>query len=417
MSRKSVAYGKIVRSLWARPNFAERVLRFGIKLELTRRQMVARFKNDFASWIDLAALSIVSSAFESEEIALVNLFFPVEIMAGFGLKCVSAEGLAGMFAAMHLEDLALGCAEAIGISKNTCSFHRAGLGLNLLKMVKNVRVVAATNVLCDGNVPTFKTISKVHGLNPSFIDVPRTFSGSNVYYVSRQLEETVQELENRLNRRFDYSKFERQLVLESEIFDALRELYPKICENPPRLHLYQHVNLLYALHVRPDPYVLKAVRALSKQLDSNASAPKRRYLWMHLSPYYDNVLNDIFSKDSQHSVVASELVWDWLNWKIDVKHPFRSLAEKLLSNPLLGDAKERAKFAVKLALDFKVDGVIHFNHFGCKQSSGSVEIIKNTFDEMKIPFLALDGDCIDHTSSSSEQYKTRVQAFLEMVGW
>ncbi|MEN3007589.1 2-hydroxyacyl-CoA dehydratase family protein [Pseudothermotoga sp.] len=416
MSKKSVAYGKFVRYFWKRPKLAKDVLKLGIKLELARRRVVANIKNDFASWVDLTALSIVSSAFEGGRIALVNLFFPVEIMAGFDLKCVSAEGLAGMLAAMHLEDLALNRAEAMGISKNTCSFHRAGLGLNLLKMVSNAKVVAATNVLCDGNVPIFKTIAQIHGLDPLIVDVPRTFDQSSVHSVSQQLEGIVHELENELNQSFNYSKFEEQLKIESEIFGTLRELYPKLCENPVGLHLYQHVNLLYALHVRPDVHMLKAVRALRKQLDSNVPTFKKRFLWMHLSPYYDNVLNDIFSKDSQYSVVASELSWDWLNWKIDVAHPFKCLAEKILSNPLLGDVETRAKFALQLALDFKVDGVIHFNHFGCKQSSGSVEILKNAFDEVRIPFLSLDGDCVDHTSASSEQYKTRIQAFLEMIG-
>jgi len=415
MSKKSVAYGKFVRFFWNKPTVALNLLTLGLKLEKTRRKVVATTRNDFSSWVDFAALSIVASAFSGEEVALVNLFFPSEIMAGFALKSVSAEGLSGMLAAMHLEDFALARAESIGVSKNTCSFHRAGLGLNLLNMMKNVRAVAVTNMLCDGNVPIFRTIASLYGLKLIVLDVPRNLDEFNVDYVSQQLEQAVYELENQLNRRFDWKKFEEQMKIESEIFEALRELYPKLCEKPIKMHLYQHVNLLYTIHVRPDFHLLKAVRALERDLKAETSEYAKRILWMHLSPYYDNVLNEIFSKDSPHTVVASELCWDWLDWRIDVRRGFKSIAEKLLLNPLLNDARKRAEFAVKLAKDFRVNGVIHFNQFGCKQSSGSIELIKGVFDELKIPFLSLDGDCVDHTSSSSEQFKTRVQAFLEMI--
>lgn len=414
MSKKSVAYGKIVRPFWGKPA-ARKLLDLGISLELTRRKLVASSKNDFTSWVDLAALSIVASAFKGDRVALVNLFFPGEIMAGFGLRCVSAEGLAGMLAAMHLEDLALFRAESIGISKNTCSFHRASLGLNLSKMLRNVEAVAVTNVLCDGNIPVFKTIAHLHGLQPVVLDVPRQFSEPNVEYVSKQLEVIVHELENSLREKFNWRKFEEQLRIESEIFDNLRELYPKLCERPIKMHLYQHVNLLYVVHVRPDLNLLRGVRAIKRQLERQTPITGKKFLWMHLSPYYDNVLNEIFSKDSPYTIVASELSWDWLNWKIDVQHPFKSLAEKLLTNPLLGSVEDRAFFAKKLAQDFRVDGVVHFNHLGCKQSSGSVELIKDAFDELGIPFLSLEGDCVDHTNSSTEQFKTRVKAFLEMV--
>jgi len=85
-------------------------------------------------------------------------------------------------------------------------------------------------------------------------------------------------------------------------------------------------------------------------------------------------------------------------------------------NPEIGPLERRIKFVTQLARDFSVDAVIHFNHWGCKQSSGAVGLIKRRFEELRIPFLSLDGDCVDHTSSSIGQYKTRVEAFLEMIG-
>lgn len=413
MSKKSVGFGRILRKYSHKPATVRTLLRLGLSAELTRRRIVALSKNTFTSWTDYLALDAVCGAVNGKKTAWVNMFFPVEILFAFGLNCVSAEGLSGMFASMFLEDLAINKAEAFGICRNLCTFHRTGIGISLLNVLPKPLLVGTTNVLCDGNIPVFTTYSSLNSIPLYAIDVPREDNPQNQSYLTKQLEKTIYSLENQLKKRFNYSKFQQILMMEKESLDMLMEEYPKLCENPISMELYQHVNVLYALHLRPYQ-LLNAAKALSEERKPSKD-DKTRLLWLHLAPYYDNDLYSIFGNNSRFLIATSEFEWDWFYWKPDPQRPIESLAQKLLRNPEIGDLSKRAAFVTKLASDFKVQGVVHFSHWGCKQSSGSIFLLKEKFEQLGIPFLSLDGDAVDHTNQSSAQYRTRVEAFLEMI--
>ena len=70
----------------------------------------------------------------------------------------------------------------------------------------------------------------------------------------------------------------------------------------------------------------------------------------------------------------------------------------------------------QLADRLKPDAVIHFCHWGCKQASGGSILLKEKMQKMNIPMLILDGDGIDKRNSHDGQIKTRLEAFLELIG-
>jgi len=76
---------------------------------------------------------------------------------------------------------------------------------------------------------------------------------------------------------------------------------------------------------------------------------------------------------------------------------------------------DRGNFCLNLARNFGVDGVIHFSHWGCRQSAGGVSYLKKVFEEEDISFLELTGDCVDHASQGAGQLRTRTEAFLEIM--
>ena len=61
------------------------------------------------------------------------------------------------------------------------------------------------------------------------------------------------------------------------------------------------------------------------------------------------------------------------------------------------------------------DGVIHFCHWGCKQSSGGNALLKERLAKLDIPVLTIDGDGIDRRNSHDGQIKTRLEAFFEVL--
>ena len=102
--------------------------------------------------------------------------------------------------------------------------------------------------------------------------------------------------------------------------------------------------------------------------------------------------------------------------ELDIRKPWESLALKLIDHPWVGGVDKRLNNIRRMVEDYNADGVIHFSHWGCRQSNGAVRLIRDTVAEYGIPFLDLDGDCIDERNYSKGQYLTRLEGFMEIMG-
>ena len=135
---------------------------------------------------------------------------------------------------------------------------------------------------------------------------------------------------------------------------------------------------------------------------------KYRLLWVQNRIQFKNNLIDILEQKFKANLVIDELNHIW--WSpLDESDPLRSLAYRNATHPLLGSLERRIQLLVQLAQEFKVDGVIHPTHWGCRQSNGSTRLIKDYFKHRGIPVLVLDGDCVVRTNSSEGQIQTRLQ--------
>ena len=92
------------------------------------------------------------------------------------------------------------------------------------------------------------------------------------------------------------------------------------------------------------------------------------------------------------------------------------LSEKMLSSPSNGPVSRRVEAALEMARMYEVNGVIHFSHWGCRQSCGGAPIIADAFHDQGIPCMILEGDGGDPSNYSSGQTQTRLEAFIEMLG-
>jgi benzoyl-CoA reductase/2-hydroxyglutaryl-CoA dehydratase subunit BcrC/BadD/HgdB len=139
-----------------------------------------------------------------------------------------------------------------------------------------------------------------------------------------------------------------------------------------------------------------------------------RLLWLHyVRPYYPN---EIISYLEARGAAVCFNEAAYVYWPpLDPANPFESLADKMLSIPNAGALERRADLALKLAEEYRVDGVIHFSHWGCRQSCGGEYVIRDMLKKKDIPLLILDGDAIDSRNYSREPTRLRLEAFLEML--
>lgn len=80
-----------------------------------------------------------------------------------------------------------------------------------------------------------------------------------------------------------------------------------------------------------------------------------------------------------------------------------------------GDFRRKIENIKRLVTDLRIDGVIHFCQWGCRQSFGGVMLLKRELEKLNIPFLIIDGDGVDRRNSPEGQINTRLSAFLEML--
>ncbi len=417
MSRKSKAFGKYLRKHSDNPGRLQKRLKYGMSFEHFRRAVVATVRpGKYSTMIDYLAMKQVAASMGSGDRALVSLLAPSEILLAAGILPVSAESLSGVLCALTLEDIALTRSDEMSLSQTLCTFHRASAGASYWGIFPPPGFVLATTTLCDGNPGTFGAIADQLSSPFFLIDVPRGCKTEYVPYVEEQLKEFISSLEKTTGKRFSLERLAEIIAVEEQTRRILTENMESLGRQPIPLELFQVANSVVVLHtLAGSRQLLKAAKAMARRNGKPLLHPRKKLFWLHIPPYYEGGVSRMFSPRGDVCVVSSELWWDWMH-PLDPAYPLRSLAEKLVFNSMNGTVQERALETVRLAKEMHVDGAIHFSHWGCRQSSGAVGIMKRTFDEHQIPFLSIDGDCIDQSSSNEQQLMTRIRAFFEILG-
>jgi benzoyl-CoA reductase/2-hydroxyglutaryl-CoA dehydratase subunit BcrC/BadD/HgdB len=69
-----------------------------------------------------------------------------------------------------------------------------------------------------------------------------------------------------------------------------------------------------------------------------------------------------------------------------------------------------------MARDYRIDGAINPCHWGCRQGTGARGMIAEGLRSIGVPVLNLEVDCVDPRNFSEGQLRTRLEAFVEMLG-
>jgi hypothetical protein len=139
----------------------------------------------------------------------------------------------------------------------------------------------------------------------------------------------------------------------------------------------------------------------------------KRLLWLHTVPHHDRTLFELMEKHG--AVVILEEMGQMHVETIDPNDPFPGLAKRLTDNTLWGTSARRARLNVALAKQLKVDGAVHFNHWGCRHGLGSAPVVRAAFVKAGIPFLAIDGDALARGGPNQEKSLQAMESFLELL--
>lgn len=346
---------------------------------------------------------------------MVSVFTPCELLQEAGLHPYNVEAFSCYISASRAERLFLQNAEDSGISETLCSYHKTFIGAAQTGLLPKPRCIVYTNLACDANLLTFRHLAEFYQVPSFVIDVPTKQNRENVIYVADQLRHMKSFVEKHTGKRISedalcerVARGRRTLDLLDRYQSARADKYvPSDLVTP----LYGGMTSLVLLGTKEEE---RYAQMLLKDLESAPPAKGTRIYWMHTIPFWSRAVRDALCLKENVQIVGCEFAQT-----IDVTQhaddPYEDMAMRLVYHALSGDNSRRIEMGLKHARQAGADGVVWFNHWGCKHTLGGSRLAKKRFEENGLPLLILDGDGCDRSHGGEGQTATRLEAFLEML--
>lgn len=357
--------------------------------------------------------------------AWTSVAFPAEILYPFGIYPVTLEVIAGLFATIGLAPTFLDIADSYGVPNTMCSFHRMLFGISEKNFIGEPSLVAATSILCDGNLKSFGTAARRHNVPFIFVDIPFEYNDSAVDYLKKQLEGVVRSLADitgKLPNEADFVSVARNV---NQSFKLARYLYQTRLKGEKNIYQgHEIANFTFPMHfLLGSRLLMDILRRRCNNVDKGTGhkrfgkfpglgAGTRRIMWLHIVPQYDNDMWAIVDDGDRAKIICDEYSSPYFE-DYDESDFLGSVAKRLIKHPANGPIERRIEHIIKVAREYRVDGMIHYSSWGCHQASGSVQLLGRALEAEGYRFLNLNSDPVDRRNASLEQHRTRLEAFLE----
>ena len=377
----------------------------------------------FKVWVRFL-LDITGRAYAHKQpVIWMNAFSPVEIAYALGAVPFMPEIIASLVAYLGQSQRPIARADA-QMSSDLCSFYRCALGLILEGYLPCPELVISSSHLCDGSNKFFRHLSRIYGVPHLMLDPPYHDGRGSRRYMVAQLKTLMKRSGDILGRPVNEKDLSQALYLSNQArasmagINQLRRAKPSPLPGSDGLSYLAGMGF-YAVGSR---WGVLFFRTLLRQIREKVSLkegylPEERFrlLWLHhIRPYYKN---DIFQTLAERQAAVSFEEANYLYWPpLDPARPWESLADKILSSVWAGPLERRIEAIGEMVANYRIDGVIHFSHWGCRQACGGAGVICDWLKDKGIPSIVLPGDGADPDNYSPGQTRTRLQALVEMLG-
>ncbi|MBI5490117.1 MAG: 2-hydroxyacyl-CoA dehydratase [Deltaproteobacteria bacterium] len=355
-------------------------------------------------------------------VAWCGVLAPFDLLNAVGVTSCFAEFVGAMLAGMGAASAPLEGAEQAGYAADTCAYHRAVVGAAMQGMMPVPDFLVATTTPCTGGLAAIENLARLFRRDLLVLQIPRAETEAGVRFLAGQLERLARFAAGRAGAQLDpqcvaaavdLSNVTRALMVE--IYDLARRV-PSPVSNRDLANFGIVVPLLMGTQAGVD--VARATRdeLAARARDGKSGVPGERFrlLWVQNRIQFPNPLLRLLEDEYRAVIVVDEL--NDVTWEpIDPADPFPGMARRAIGLPLNGPAERRVARLRQLATEYRVDGIIQPCHWGCRQGTGIRGLVQRGFQELGIPVLNLEVDCIDARSFSEGQLRTRLEAFLELI--
>jgi len=357
-----------------------------------------------------------------QSVAWCGVLAPFDLLNAMGVTSCFVEFVGAILSSTGKVGPLLEGAEEAGFSTDSCSYHRAVMGATLSGLMPEPEFLVATSAPCSGGVAVIESLARHFDKDLFVLHVPQRDDDASVDFLAEQIQVMVGFVEAHTGRPLDPEALARAVdatnrarALLVEVQDLARAL-----PSPVRRRDLVNFGVVVALLMGTEAAV-DVARAFRDEFAANvaqgvAGTPGEhvRLMWLQNRIQFKQPIEELLSEQLGAAVVIDEL--NDVTWgAIDPADPWRGMARRILSSPLLGSAPRRVANLQRLARDYRVQGAINPCHWGCRQGTGARGLIERGLSEVGVPVLNLEVDCVDPRSFAEGQLRTRVEAFVEML--
>jgi benzoyl-CoA reductase/2-hydroxyglutaryl-CoA dehydratase subunit BcrC/BadD/HgdB len=353
-----------------------------------------------------------------------NLFFPPEVLNALGVRTLTLETYAALrgHSQKRLRQ-ALDRAATKGFSSETCSFLRVLEGDERLP---EPDFVVTTSEPCQQGERVMRDLAHTYGASDRIfaLHTPSQCDAYAVEHVAGSLEEAVVRMERATGLKLDMGKLKEACALSNEAREInvrcnlLRYTSPPLMRGSEAILFATTFSQLWGRKDFVDLLSVFYEGLLERKEEVERTMgidDTHRLLWLHLPPFYSMRLMDYIEVTCNAPIIFEEV--NFVAWEpLDPDDPYRSLARKILTAGFM-DPVARADYIRDYAYLGKLSGCILYNHgFGrCSMSDSTfIKYLRETLQQLTVPLLVLDGDCLDETTDPCSTL-TKVAAFTEAL--
>ncbi len=372
--------------------------------------------------------SALNAKRNNTKMAWTNIPTPLELFFANDVIPLQPELISGILSAMEAQTQKVLTEAEKYISRDCCSFQRHVIGNYFLKGFPRDpdMIVSTIPNSCDAQGKSFELLNYYEKKPIIYLDFGAEEDKEGIQYVKNQLLNVADFIGKNSNyEEFNEEKFKEMVRLSNKCVDS----YIEICNlrsstNPPPMNSADGFGLdIFNFTNKGGNFndcilfheaILKELKERVARGEGIVDEDAIRIMWMFLPPLYNmQLFGDIFEQNN--AVIVFNELFMISSHKIENHDLFEGLAKKHIRNIFNGSIEKRVKMDLEAAKKYKIDAAVHFSIWGCRQSTSGAPSIQQAFQDEDIPLLILDGDCVDPTTCSPEQVKTRIEAFLEML--
>jgi len=359
---------------------------------------------------------------------------PVEPLIAMDVIPVYPENHGAMIGASKMGADLCEKAEAMGYSRDLCSYARADIACAPLNAgpiggLPRPDMLVCSNNIC-GTVLKWYQIQARHYKAPLFIfDTPfchTGFSAEARRYVRGQMDEYIRFLEAVCGRKMDADRMYEVGRLSVEGQRLWQAVLDTTVHRPAPMSAFDaffHLALIVTLRGtrKVVDYYTMLLAEMNARIAAGISAvPKETYrlLWDNLPIWYRTRWLSEKLAEHEACLVADTYNSAWCGTVkyIDENDFLGSMAEAYARIYLNIGVDQMARDVIAMIDKYGVDGVLMHSNRSCKPYSfGQYDIRKIIQRERGIPVLLIEADMVDERSFSESQVETRIEAFMEIL--